>query len=249
MTVIAILSGSRSERSLEAVVAYRKEAFVLKKLAVGTSLIVVTLGTFVAGSYATSSSAPDLPSWLPAAALPTVAMSSDQQLAISNLLPANDAAQYGVSSDSFANVRLLANTEVGPLYVIPGSSGICLTLASSISCSASPSPRDGVPVALLIPSDAGTAVGGGLIANRGASVSIVARQLELDDERLRPHRFDGSTKSIAVAELQSRPAGERSAARGSRSRTRGFHRGGEEIDASALRLRSYSPHHGPQGLA
>src|SRR5664280_2697061 len=102
--------------------------------------LLVAVGAFVATtSVASSSPNPDLSPSLPASSLPKATISESERIALFNLIPADYAASAGITEDSFNNARLLRQTKVGPLYVIPGAAGgVCLTLGSSIGCNDRP---------------------------------------------------------------------------------------------------------------
>jgi hypothetical protein len=107
-------------------------------------------------------------------------MSEADEVAVSNLITAGGANQVGITSGSFANARVLARTALGPLYVIPGTDGVCLALASRVACS-DYATRTPAVVALFAPDDTRHLVGGGLVA-ASASLVTVLRQ---DGSRVR----------------------------------------------------------------
>lgn len=148
---------------------------MFRKLITAASIAAVGAAAFVGVSWATSPSPskPDLPSWLPAAGLPTVTVPHSDQIAINNLISAYDVNRYGITTGSFSNARVLTQTELGPLYVIPGTRGVCLALQSPvIACTDRLSQRKPLVVALFVPNSARQLVGGGLVATAGKSISI-----------------------------------------------------------------------------
>ena len=126
-------------------------------------LFSLAAAAFVGTSYATASEPPDLPPSLPAAALPKTAVPDDVRVATSNLISDEAASHFGITDRSFENARLLTRTSQGPVFVIPGASGLCLALANSVACSELPT-KDPIVVALLVPDVSGThQVGAGLL--------------------------------------------------------------------------------------
>jgi hypothetical protein len=172
------------------------------------SIAAFASAAFVATSLATgvsSGSGPDLPAWLPAATLPVVAVPNDAQLAISNLISSDDAAKYGITPASFLSARVLTQTDIGPLYVLPGATGICLAFSSTptIACTddlSQQGPRSAV-VALLVPNSAGQLVGGGLEATKGARVSLNAPSVT----RVSTHATPGGFVVTASDNVTAKP--------------------------------------------
>jgi len=165
-------------------------------------MAAVAGAAFAGVSWATSASTgdPDLPSWLPAASLPTVTVPTDDQLAINNLISIDDASAYGITTGSYANARILTQTDLGPLYVIPGTNGICLALTTpAVACTNDLSRRGPAVVALLVPNASGQLVGGGLIATKGSAVSVIARDGSLVPTHPTPGGFFvGSSDNITA---------------------------------------------------
>jgi len=134
------------------------------------SSTLVAIGGFIGASQA-GSRAPDLSSNLPAKGLPTVALAHQTQVAINNLIDAETAARFGIIQDSFAKARRLAQTDAGPLYVLPGTHGACLVLLPSVACA--PVGSSNPVVALFVPSPSSEyLVGGGLLTGRAGSVAV-----------------------------------------------------------------------------
>jgi hypothetical protein len=149
---------------------------VLRKLVTAVSVAVVAGAAFVTASWAMSASStsrPDLPPWLTATALPTVAVPDAAQVAINNLISTDDASRYGITAESFSNARVLTQTDLGPLYVIPGTSGLCLAVSTPVvTCTDDLSRSGPAVIALLAPNSEGTLVGGGLVAAAGNRISV-----------------------------------------------------------------------------
>lgn len=147
---------------------------MFRRAAVLSSAALAACLAFFGASWATASPpSPDLPSSLPASKLAKVSLSEAEQIRFNNLIPADVAAQNGVTPESFTHIRILARTELGPLYVIPGTSGICLALSTAAACSDGSSAEEPVLVALFIANDAGQLVGGGITGSeRDAAVMV-----------------------------------------------------------------------------
>lgn len=141
-------------------------------------LIVLTLATgilaFAATSFAVGQDPePRLRANLPAAALPAFALDEREAIKINNLL-GESGLRAGVTRDSYKQVRVLANTAAGPLYLIPGADGACMALGEGAGCSdpgAANTPL--TAVATLDPSSE-RIVGGGVADASVDRVEVVA---------------------------------------------------------------------------
>lgn len=89
---------------------------------------------FAATSLAVNGDAqPRLRANLPAASLPAVALAREDAIAVNNIVgPISDTA--GITPESYSHLRLLSQTSVGPLYLIPGTHGTCLSLRYGAAC-------------------------------------------------------------------------------------------------------------------
>lgn len=101
-------------------------------------IIGITLATGVLAFAATSFAVdqdpePRLRANLPAAGLPAFALDESEAIKINNLL-GEFGSSAGVTRDSYKQVRVLADTSVGPLYLIPGADSACLALAEGAGC-------------------------------------------------------------------------------------------------------------------
>lgn len=147
-----------------------------RKLVITCSALLAAVGAFVGASRAVGLGNPDLPPGLPAGALPKANLSDSARLDLQNLL-GSTAEAYGISGGSYENVRVLAQTAAGPLYVVPGRAGLCLALVQSTLPAAScglPSRSDPV-VAIFAPDgSAASLVGGGLTIAGVKGVSVKA---------------------------------------------------------------------------
>lgn len=126
------------------------------------SLIAIALVAVIGTSFATAPSA-DLSPQLPASALPRADVTPDVQSAIENLITPEAVEEFGITADSYTNIRKLTDTEVGAVYVVPGVDGVCAALLPSIGCG-HPQGRDRA-VAILVSVPSGDyVVGGGVLA-------------------------------------------------------------------------------------
>lgn len=159
-------------------------------LRITASVVAVASTAFVTVSWALTSAspAPDLPSWLPAATLPVVEVPLADQLAINDQLSLPDARRYGIMPSSYARARVLARTELGPLYVIPGATGVCLALRlPAVACTDNLSSHGPAVVALLVPNDAQRLIGGGLMGRSADRVLLISAT----GSRIRAHPVPG----------------------------------------------------------
>lgn len=161
---------------------------MLRKLSYVVSVVSLAGVAFAGASLAINlTENPDLPSWLPASRLPVTPVPQNDRVAINNLIPAEEATRLGVNDKSFEHARVLSVTSEGPLYVVPGTSGICLALATTVACSDDLTDRNQVVVALFAPTADHSLVGGGLVSTASQSVAVV-----LDDgNRITARRTDG----------------------------------------------------------
>jgi hypothetical protein len=104
-----------------------------KTLIIGTALATGVLA-FTATSLAVGQDPePRLRANLPAAALPAIALGESDAIKINNLL-GELGSRAGITRGSYTQVRVLANTAAGPLYLIPGADGACLALGEGAGC-------------------------------------------------------------------------------------------------------------------
>lgn len=128
------------------------------------SLAIATLvGTFFLTTNAIGSDPPlDLRPNLPVRDLAPSPPTQADRLAINNLIGADFATRFGITSESYDVARLIAETSIGRFYVIPGAHGLCLSLASGVACGDPGAPGSQI-VAILAPaSDGRNLVGGGV---------------------------------------------------------------------------------------
>lgn len=104
-----------------------------KAVIIGTTLATGLL-TFAATSVAVGRDPePRLRANLPAAALQATALDETVAIEINNVI-AESGSRAGITPASYREVRLLVNTRVGPLYLIPGTTGTCMFLDSTSVC-------------------------------------------------------------------------------------------------------------------
>jgi hypothetical protein len=100
-------------------------------------LALLTLASsFAIASYAVglASEGPQLRSNLPAAALPTISLDEATSVQLNDVIGAEGVVRFGITPDSYAEVRRLANTSVGIFYLVPGTRGACIVTLSGASC-------------------------------------------------------------------------------------------------------------------
>jgi hypothetical protein len=104
--------------------------------------------------------------------LPPVALPDDEAVAINNLL-GGLASEAGITTESYTQARLLSQTPLGSLYLIPGTLGACVVLAAQFASCGDPG-AEGTPLlALATVTPANVLVGGG-IAAEGARRIVVS---------------------------------------------------------------------------
>jgi len=164
---------------------------MLKRTAFVAALLIGALVAFVGASWAIRGSSQDLDPSLPASALPRTQVSPTVQAAIQDLIgPAG--AGYGISADSFSQVRILTTTEEGPLYVVPGANGgVCDALIEGDLPAAScghPGSLGETTVSVLVPDGTDTyLVGGGIATTSVTKVVVTAR----DGKQTHAHAVQG----------------------------------------------------------
>jgi hypothetical protein len=144
-----------------------------RKLLVLLSVLAVAVVTFVGVSRALAP-APALPHGYSVRDLPTVSLPSATQLKIGGLISSDAAARFGITSDSYRQARQLAVTTAGPLYVIPGTQGLCVAVRSAVSCG-QPSAAEPVVAVLVTAPSSEFMVGGGVVPD-GTSQVLVKSQ-------------------------------------------------------------------------
>jgi hypothetical protein len=135
----------------------RRRLLPLYALAVFVTAFTVT--SFAQGTEGT----PRFRDGLPAVALSQTALDTEQQLAAANAI-GEGATNVGISAASFSDVRVIAQTSLGPLILVPGTHGACLVLASSSACG-DPGGAAQPLLSLLVSRGVGEPmIGGGIVA-------------------------------------------------------------------------------------
>jgi hypothetical protein len=137
-------------------------------------IIGLTLATGILAFAATSLAVdqdpePRLRANLPAAALPVVSLNEQEAVRINNAL-GTVSSRVGITPDSYKEVRLVTTTAVGPMYLIPGTRGVCLYFDDGASCG-DPGGSGGRINALATMDSSGDRIVGGGVAD--ASVDRV----------------------------------------------------------------------------
>jgi|GraSoiStandDraft_4_1057263.scaffolds.fasta_scaffold32561_5 hypothetical protein len=147
-----------------------------RRLLLFLSLLATASITFVGVSYAVrGSSAPQLPPGNSAGVLPIVTPPEADQALLAKLLTDRAGARFGVTSASISAVRLLARTSAGPLYVLPGTNGLCVALLDALSPGLScgdPQGSGDPTVAIFGPDPSETFVVGGGVTQTGKAVLV-----------------------------------------------------------------------------
>jgi hypothetical protein len=71
---------------------------------------------------------------IPVFDLPPVAVSASERVRLDNLIASIGASRVGISAASFDQVRVTPGLDGQKMYVVPGSSGMCLVLGNSSTC-------------------------------------------------------------------------------------------------------------------
>jgi hypothetical protein len=170
-----------------------------RKLLVLFSVLAVAVVTFVGVSRALAP-APALPHGYSVSELPAMSLPSATQLKIGGLISAHAATRFGITSDSYRQARRLALTSAGPLYVIPGTQGLCVALRAAVSCGQPSASEPTVSVFVTAPASK-FMVGGGVTPDGTTQVLVkpqVGPALPVqivkggfvvsEQAKLRPHR-------------------------------------------------------------
>lgn len=120
-------------------------------------------------------------------ALPAVAMAESDAAEIRSLIGEFLLLRAGITAASFSQLRLLGDTEVGPLYFVPGSLGACVVLSTRAASCGDPGASDQsqIVVAARVP-DRGIFIGGGVTSRSVRALEAV--------------RADGSRVPVNVVE-------------------------------------------------
>jgi hypothetical protein len=103
-----------------------------RKLFLGLSALVAAASAFGVTTYALGSGqGPHLRGNLPARQLPAISLPASLQVSLNNTIGRVGVDRYGITADSYTQVRRLAGTPAGVLYLIPGSNGACLVFGTA----------------------------------------------------------------------------------------------------------------------
>jgi hypothetical protein len=117
---------------------------------------------FTATSFAVGQDPqPQLRANLPAAALPVVPLDEHEAVRISNAL-GTVSSRVGITTDSYRQIRLVTATAAGPMYVIPGTSGLCLYLEDGGGCGDPGGSGEPINALATLDSSGDRIVGGGI---------------------------------------------------------------------------------------
>jgi hypothetical protein len=101
------------------------------------------------------------------ASLPFTPLPSGLSTALSR---APDAGSFGITSATFNEARVLAQTSLGPLYFLAADQGNCLVLDSALACGKQVTAKE--PLTLFSGSPSGLLVGGGIAAPEIRTVTV-----------------------------------------------------------------------------
>jgi hypothetical protein len=148
-----------------------------KSLVAGASLVLLTLlSAFGAASYALGSAEPPrLRANLPVAQLPTISLEKATTVAINNLIGTQGVARFGITPESYTQVRRLADTAAGAFYLIPGSRGVCVVSPSATACGDPGAPSEPIIALVQTTPEGDTFVGAGIATDTTRSVTIERR--------------------------------------------------------------------------
>lgn len=139
----------------------------------------VAVGALAVGLVATAQngqSPTDLPPGLSASELPKVPVPAADLVAIEGALH-QAGPEFGIDAASYKSARVLTTTSGGPLYVIPGSSGLCLVIPTGyVSCGPlgyrDLNATEAQAVALIARNPAGSAEGGGVVLSDAQGIDV-----------------------------------------------------------------------------
>jgi hypothetical protein len=109
---------------------------------------------------------------LPAAQLPAAALDATEAARISNLADAGTSVA-GLTAESYSQARLISQTAAGPLHVIPGTRGACLSLGTAVGCGDPGAPGTPFNALATVDRDSQTLVGGGVADASVRSVEVL----------------------------------------------------------------------------
>jgi hypothetical protein len=147
-----------------------------QRLTIASLFALVAVGVFIAASAAFAPSSgftagPPLGSDLPYQALTPVVLTASDRATIEKVVIPPLADRYGITASSYATVRKLADTSLGPLFIVSGATGVCVVLGQSMACG-NPDTADKRVVAVFDADSVGHYVGGGVVASGVGTVTV-----------------------------------------------------------------------------
>jgi hypothetical protein len=140
---------------------------MLRKLFLGLSALVAAACAFGVTTYALGSGqGPHLRSNLPARQLPATSLPASLQVSLNNSIGRDGVEHFGITADSYTQVRRIADTPAGVLYLIPGSNGACLVFDGAAASCGDPGASAEPMLSLLIQAPStDLLVGGGVTSD------------------------------------------------------------------------------------
>jgi hypothetical protein len=143
-------------------------------------MLLVFAAAAALAAYAREGQSASPPTTLPVFAQPAAQLSTDAQVVISDTI-GDFSPRFGITSSSFSDVRTIpVGSET--MYVVPGSSGVCLVFRNASACGM---PDDRHLIALFVSDGNGVLAGGGITdgaphgvvisAANGSSASVAVR--------------------------------------------------------------------------
>jgi len=137
------------------------------------SVLVTIASSFGVASYAFGSNpVPHLRSDLPASMLPTFSLDQATAVRINDLIGAPGVQRFGITPDSYHQVRRLSDTPSGPFYLIPGSSGACVVGPSATACGEPGAPGETMIALVQATPDGVGVIGAGISTDGATQVSL-----------------------------------------------------------------------------
>jgi hypothetical protein len=175
-----------------------------KTIAFALVAAVIALA-FSAGSHALRGTAspqggdPQLRSNVPAGHLPATSLPAAARAAFQAVISPAAADRFGITDASYDQVRRIATTAAGTLFLVPGTHGACLFLTYAVSCG-DPGATDEPVLALVVkPVGDDVLVGGGITSTAATSVAIATA----DGRSARLDSSDGTFSVTAASGLSA----------------------------------------------
>lgn len=151
--------------------------YMARKVALAVAVVVGVMSVGLVATAENGQTPAGLPSALSASDLPKVVVPEGDLAAVETALQ-RAAPEFGVDADSYKSARVLTTTSAGPLYVIPGSSGLCLVVPTGyVSCGPlgyrDMEATETQAVVLIVRNPAGSAEGGGVVLRDAKGIDIM----------------------------------------------------------------------------